>query len=159
MRDPSGLTLVEVVLAALIIGGSGVIVMDLVRATTVATEITEVDALARGVAADVLERFAGAPSGVGEELERATELMIGTEQSWEVMLTQDRALALGFPKQALKPILDTADVRITIERQHPYKKPEYGDDEDSVAWTVTARWTDPVTQQRKGVTYARLVAR
>jgi prepilin-type N-terminal cleavage/methylation domain-containing protein len=159
-----GFTLVEVLFAALIVGGSAVIVIDLVRATTQSTEVTEVEAFARGLAADVLERLAATGNSTAPEADPWLKAMLGPDlnktpievppQAWDHVLTQDRSLAYGFPAADLKSLLDGAQLKIAITRLLPYAD---RDDKQSVAWKVTASWINQQGRTRE-VNYARIVA-
>lgn len=152
--------MVEMVLAAFVIGVTGVVVMQAVRQSTAHVAVTRVEALARGLAGDVLERLAGPPSSTGPVLTRVIEQMLDQPQPWQVLIDQDASLSHGFPRHELEKLLEPADVKILIHRE-AFRHPTLTETEDLFLYRVSANWVDDVgpgsEARRKEVTFARLV--
>jgi hypothetical protein len=151
-----GLSVLEVVLAALVIGVSAIPVLELMRSSTVSLEINLVDAAARGLAADVLERLSGPPNFEDPLVGVVTKKSAGQPVDWETVFADDRALAHAFPKADVARLLDQYKVKLLIKM---HKASEHGGSSDVSGMTcyeVHALWLD--RQERlKEVTFARLV--
>jgi hypothetical protein len=155
---PRGLSLVELVVAALVLGVSAIPVLELIRASTVTLEITETEAAARTLAADVLERLAGPPLFGDPLLSRSARSLVGAEVAWDALVYTDAFLAWGYPARDLASLLDQAGVRIRISMERPFSHAALGTTTGMDCIRVTALWTDRGALPKE-VTVARLVAR
>jgi hypothetical protein len=159
------LSLVEIVIGALILGFSGVAVMELVRTNTVGLQVTEIEAVARGLAADVLERYAAAPRVLADRLGAGAKDLQGVPLLWRDVLEHDAGLRYGFPQGALEKLLDTYVVRITLRLTPNYDHASFDPDRTMKALEVTVQWSEPIAPERGGpreprtVTYATLLER
>lgn len=151
-----GLSLLEIVFGAMIIGLSALPILELLRSSTVSLQVTETEAAARALAADVLERFASPVHGAGREVGRGTQRMLGVPVAWKDLIKEDPFLSHGFPK-ALEPLLEQSDLRVTLNVQtvsHAALAPSTG-----VEWyTVTASFRDR-NDNRTEVALGRFVDR
>ena len=84
--------------------------------------------------------------------------MIGAPAPWEQIIRDDRALACGFPKSVLGPLLDQADVKITLQVESPFSHPALGPSTGMDCYRVIVSWKDR-DERRKEVTLARLIDR
>jgi hypothetical protein len=159
-----GISMTEIVLGALILGTSGVTVLELVRGSTVNLQVTEVEAAARGMAADLLERYSR-PSVYDAPGESANLTnFLGRPLSWDQHL-EDPATGYGFPRENIGKLLDQYQARFTIgidRVQHP----TFGNNAMMTKVSVTAEWNDPIpggargsTSDLRAVTYACLIDR
>ena len=156
-RIPRGLSLVEVLIAAVIIGVSTIPVLELVRSGTVRLEISEVEAACRQLGADVLERIAGPALGDKQKGLSATFITnMKGDLRWDDLIKQDPALAHHYPFDGMKALLDQAEARISVDRQSPVEHPSLGPGKQLESYSVTISWKDR-NDERKEVTYARLV--
>lgn len=152
-----GLSLVEVLIGAFIIGISALPILELIRSSTSALEVTEVEVAARQFGADVLERVAGPRVGPDRGLE-ALRILMESPISWTELVKKDPTLAKSFPVYALGSLLETADVRVFLVEKESYPHPAIGDGDELSAYRVTVSWTDR-HDRRKKVTLARFVDR
>jgi type II secretory pathway pseudopilin PulG len=159
------LSLLEVVIGALILGISGVIVLELIRSSTVSTQVTEVEAVARGLAADVLERFSAEARGSGTAAGKVTESMTGVPLAWRDLVDDDGPLRYGFPRAELEKLLDFHDVRVILKGTANYDHPSFDTGFAMKALEVTVQWSDPIapgaapTRDVRTVSYACLLER
>ena len=157
-----GMSLMEVVIGALILGVSGVLVIELVRSSTVNLELTEIEAVARGLAADLLERYAQGSYADAASEQKATKITFGVPVKWDAAV-DDPAFRFGFPKEKLQSLLDTYQVMFTVDVK-PLAHPTYGGASLSHV-SVKVQWLDQTGRSRdasseyKSVTYACLVDR
>ena len=151
-----GLSLVEVLIGALIIGASALPVLELIRSGSAGLEITEIEAAARQLGADVLERVAGPRVGTDRGLSESFKKLKGTRMPWEAVIKGDPALARDFPFDGLRSLLDLHDVRLELTIQSPYEHPVLGPAKDLEAYVVKVTWKDQ-HDEPKEVTCARLV--
>lgn len=139
-RRTRGLSLLEIIFGAMIIGLSALPVLELLRSSTVSLQVTETEAAARALAADVLERFASPVHGASREVSRVTSHMLGVPLPWQQIIREDPFLSYGFPKK-LEPLLEQSDLKIMLSVKtvsHPALAPSTG-----VEWyTVTASFKD-----------------
>jgi hypothetical protein len=150
------LSLVEVLLGAFIIGVSALPILELMRSGTESLEITETEAAARQLGADLLRRLAGPRTDLDLGLSKNLENDLKARPTrWEQMLEEDPALKHGFPADALKGLLDNANVRLSLEVIAPYPHEALGK-APAQALIVTVFWTDRNGRDKK-VKLARLV--
>ena len=155
-----GLSLVEVLMGAVIIGVSALPILELIRSGTASLEVNEIDAAARQLASDVLERLCGPNYGT-PRVPPPLRAMLRSPAAWRDFVSADPALAYGYPVspgQPLARLLDTADVRVTLEEQSPFTAAAVPGGSDLAAYTVTVSWSDR-NDQRKKVKIARIVDR
>lgn len=159
-RSPGNhaLSLVEVLIAVVIIGLSTLPVIELVRSGTARLEVTEIEAAARQLGADVIERLAGPRLGEDRGLAPAFAAMKKTRVRWSVVVEADDALKHGYPAKELAALLDLHDVGLALDERDPFEHPAIGPSRDLVAYVVTVDWAD-ANDERKKVTFARLVDR
>lgn len=155
-----GVSMVEILIAALIIGVSAIPVLELVRSGTSQLEVTEIEAAARQLGSDVLERVA-APLMSGDkekEIEQKFRGLMKTPLRWSQIVNADDSLKKDFPKkgQGLPELLDLYDVRVRLEVKSPYPHASLGPSSTLEAYIVTVDWKDR-KDERKEVTFARLV--
>ena len=153
----------EIVLGALILGTSGVTVLELVRGSTVNLQVTEIEAAARGMAADLLERYS-LPSVNDLPAQTATvQNFLGRPLTWEDHV-QDPAMGYGFPREKIGKLLDQYNVRFIVNIE---KVPHatFGTAKMTRV-SVIAQWSDPLpggtrgsTSELREVSYACLVDR
>lgn len=161
----AGISVMEIVLGALILGVSGVAVLELMRSSTSNLEVTEIEAVARGLAADTLERYSHQAMFDGPRFARTTERMMGVPLPWSQLVGDDPSLRYGFPREQLSQLLDLHDVRLTLKLTRPYPSASFGRAGKMSAIEVTAHWTDGPgrgasrgsTSDYKTVTYACLL--
>lgn len=151
-----GLTLIEVLIAAMIIGVSAIPVLELVRSGTSQLEVSEIEAAARQLGSDLLERVAGPSFGTDKGLTDAFKKLLATDVRWSDVWKADDSLKKAFPTEGLPALLDLHDVRLRLEVQSPYDHPDLGTAKALEAYIVTVSWTDR-NDQRKEVAFARLV--
>lgn len=152
----SGLSLVEVLIGAVIIGVSALPVLELVRSGTAQLEISEIEAAARQLGADLLERVAGPSIGTDKGLPKAFEGMKSSPIRWDDVIQADAALKKDFAIEGLRSLLDQADVRLELTIKSPFEHPVLGPAKELEAFIVTVHYTDR-NDVRKKVTFARLV--
>lgn len=150
-----GLSLVEVVFAALIIGFSALPILNLVRSGTVAAQVTEVEAAARALAGDVLERLAARADRPDAMAIRVVDQLKGMSTRW-ADLYDDKFLKHGFPFPELAPILNKADMRIAVRVEAPAKHAVFRGLKHVRLFEITASWTHRLDVRRE-VKLARLV--
>ena len=150
-----GLSLVEALIGALIIGVSAISILELIRSGTSSLEVTEVEAAARQLGADVLRRVSGPRLGPESGITPAFRTLMGQPARWSDVLAADAALARGFPSTALAGLLDTADVRLSLAIK-PLVHPALGGATNVESVEVTVHFTDR-NDNRKRVKLARLV--
>lgn len=153
----SGLSLVEVLIAAVIIGVSAIPVLELVRSGTAQLEVSEIEAASRQLGADVLERIAG-PS-LGDKEKGLSAKFVSTMKGdlrWDEVIKEDPSLARNFPFDGIRSLLDLAEVRVAVEKKSPVEHPALGPAKQLEAYIVKVSWKDR-NEERKEVTYARLV--
>jgi hypothetical protein len=158
MRRSRGLSLVELVIAALVLGVSGVVVLELIRSSTVHLQLTEAEVAARGFAADVMERYGGPPHFVAQAASKTTTGLFKAEVGWDDLLSNDPWLREGFPREAVAPLLDKALVRLQMKREPAPPHPALGTPEGLILVTVTVSWIDH-DDRRREVSLARYVPR
>lgn len=159
MRMRAGLSLVEVLIGVVIVGVSALPILELVRSGTVSLEVTEVEAAARQLASDVLERASGPREGLDRGLSEAfTNGVKGQPVAWSQVLELDPSLKRSFPVAELGPLLDTADVRVNLQSKSPHPHAVFGKNEGIESYVVTVQWVDR-NERVKKVTLARLVER
>jgi hypothetical protein len=152
------MSLLEVMLAALVVGVSAIAVADVVRTGTATVEVTEVEVAARRLAADVLERYSGAPVGKDREVGDVTQILGGAPAAWEDLIADDPSLARGFPRDAIRRVLAQARVRVLREVVSPFTHPSLGPTAGLELHKVTVTWNDRFDRPRQ-VELARLVDR
>lgn len=148
-----GLSLLEVLLGALIIGVSALSILELIRSGTQVLEVTEAEAAARQLAADVLRRLCGPRLGKDLGLTDTFKTMMGGHpQLWSDIVEKDPPLKEGFPVDALKGLLNAADARLelAVTDDDTYGK---GRVQKVV---VTVHFVDR-NERNKKVTFARLI--
>lgn len=153
----SGLSLVEVLIGAFIIGVSALPILELIRSSTRSLDVTEADVAARQFAADLLERAAGPRLGADRGLEVFKDLM-GAPISWSQVVQKDPVLRKSYPVDKLMSLLDTADVRVSLVEKESYPHAAVGEGTELSAFTVTVTWVDRNDRTKK-VTLARFVDR
>jgi hypothetical protein len=150
-----GLSLVEALIAAVIIGVSAISILELIRSGTASLEVTEAEAAARQLGADVLRRVCGPRLGPDTGTTEKLTKLLATPARWSHVLEGDPALAHGFPTEKLKSLLDSADVRLALEIQ-PAKQPALNGAPHVKTVVVTVFYTDRNARSKK-VNFARLV--
>lgn len=150
-----GLSVVEIVLAALVIGFSALPVLELLRSSTVSLQVNEVDAAARGLAADVLERLSGPLNYQDPLVGRVIQDATGVPTDWQLIFGDDRSLAHGFPKPQVAKLLDQARALLLIKM---HKASEHGAANlaGMTCYEVHVLWYDQ-QERLKEVAFARLV--
>lgn len=148
-------TLPEVLLAVMLVGSMiGPFLMLFARDLR-GTAMSEAELAARAFGHDVLERVAGRPLFADRGLSELTKKMIDAPARWRTAIDEDPALAHGFPKGLLAPLLDRADVRVRLEVVAPFEHPALGGSRAMNVYRVTVSWTD-ADDRRRSATYARL---
>lgn len=153
----------EVVIGALSLGFSGVTVMELVRGSTANLQVTEVEAAARGMAADLLERYSR-PSIYDVPGESANlRNFLGRPLTWDQHL-EDPATGYGFPRERIGKLLDQFQVRFVVDIVR-FPHPSFNGAQMTKV-IVTAQWPEPIagvvrssSSELREVTYACLVDR
>jgi hypothetical protein len=157
VKHRSALSLVEVLIAAVIIGVSALPILELVRSGTARLEVTEIEVAARQLGSDVLERIAGprydADRGLSEVFQKA---LLDQGVRWSEVIEKDEAIAKAFPTKELSGLLNLHDVRIRIEQRSKYALPSHPHCDELEAWVVTVSWADRHLV-RTEATFARLV--
>ena len=132
--------MLEIVLGALILGISGVVVIELVRSNTANLELTEIEAVARGLAADLVERFSRPSSQEANGVSATTQVVVGQNAKWDTLLS-DPSFAFGFPKDKLSKILDEYDVHFEVDlKKFPHAS--FGDKNEMTQVSVVVKWLD-----------------
>jgi hypothetical protein len=150
------LSLAEVVIAALIVGVSAIPVLELVRSGTSQLEVSEIEAAARQLGSDVLERVAGPSFGADKGLTDAFKKLLETDVRWSDVIKADASLGKEFPPEGLSSLLDLHDTRLRLKIESPYDHPDLGPAKKLEAYTVTVSWNDR-NGIKKEVTFARLI--
>src|SRR5260370_453394 len=88
----TGLSLIEILIGAVIIGVSAVPVLELVRSGTSQLEVSEIEAAPRQLGADVLERVAGPPLIHDKGLSEALLMLKEKPGRWEQVIQADPPL-------------------------------------------------------------------
>jgi len=151
-----GLSLMEVVLAALVIGVSAIPVLELMRSSTSSLEINQVDAAARGLAADVLERLSGPLNFADPLVGAVTKNTAGVPVAWDVVFGDDRSLTHGFPKAEVSRLLDQYRVKLLVKMHQASEHGGSSDLSGMTCYEVHAMWFDR-DERLKEVAFARLV--
>ena len=151
-----GLSLVEALIAAMIIGVSALTILEAIRSGTRQLAVTEAEAAARQLGADLLRRVAGPRLGPDTGVSDNLRHVLAQPARWSLVLQEDAALAQGFPRDALAPLLDEVGVRLQLTIA-PCTDPGVGDAPVDSA-VVTVYWADRNERQKK-VTLARLLER
>jgi hypothetical protein len=155
-RRAAGLSLTEIVVGALIIGLSALPILELSRSSTVHLQVSHTEAVARAVAADVLERFASPVHGEGRQVGTITQSVLGAPAPWQQIIKADPYLSYRFPRK-LESVLENSQVKISLDVKtvsHPALAPSTG-----VQWyTVTVSFKDRY-EGRTEVTLGRFVDR
>lgn len=150
-----GLSLIEVLIGALIIGVSVLSILEMIRSGTSSLEVTEADAAARQMGADLLRRVCGPRLGPDTGITDAFRLLLGTPARWKDVLAGDPALAQGFPSTGLASLLDAADVRLSLDIT-PNTHEALGRARGVESVVVTVQFVDR-NERLKKVKFARLV--
>lgn len=151
--------MLEVVLGAIILGLSGVTVVELVRSNTVNVQITEVEAAARGLAADCMERFSKRASYASPTMIQLLQKMQGVPQSWKDIITTDPSMGYHLPTAEVSKLLDLYDVKLQVQFK-PVTHASLGDKPRIRQLEVEVSWNDPrpnAASELKKVKYAALV--
>lgn len=155
-----GISLIEVVLGAIVLGVSGVTVMELVRANTVNLQITEVEAVARGLAADCVERFSRRASYNAPTMLKLLQKMQGVPLPWKDVVAGDPGLRHQLPLADISKLLDQYEVKLQVQ----FKVATHtalGDKPRLRKLEVEVSWSDPrhlsAGSELRKVTYAALV--
>lgn len=161
MKRRSGVSLVEVVLGAVVLGLAGVTVMELVRSNTVNVQITEVEAAARGLAGDLMERFSKRSTYTSLTMTKLIAKMQGVPLGWRDVVTADPALGYQLPMDDAAKLLDLYGVKLLVQFK-PVTDPAFGDNPRIRQLSVEVHWNDPRFSgaggtELKKVTYAALV--
>lgn len=163
-RRRAGVSLIEIVIGALILGISGVTVIELVRSNTVNLQLTEIQSVARGLAADLVERFSQPSVHDLPGVQRNTSVVLGARARWDLLLG-DPAFNHGFPKDQLSKILEEYGVMFTVDIK-PFPHGTFGPRNQMTHVSVTVHWQDlgPNAARNpsgdyKSVTYGCLVDR
>lgn len=151
-----GLSLVEVLIGAVIIGVSALPVLELIRSGTRSLAITGTEAAARQLGADLVRRLSGPRIGQDRGVSPALAALLAAPARWSQVLDADPSLAYGFPVKELAPLLDEADVRVALEIKSPFAHPALGSAAAVDAFIVTVYWND-ANQRSRQVKLARLV--
>jgi hypothetical protein len=149
------LSLVEVVLGALVISVSAIPVIELIRASTASLEVTEIEAAARALGADTLERLAG-PAVFGHRLWPA--VADNAEVPAQVMLESDPVLARGYPRETLGPLLARHHTTLSVSLERDLSHPAWGDRKGMDRYRVRVRWLG-LDDNAREVALVRLFAR
>ena len=155
----TGVSILEVVLGAIILGLSGVVVLELVRSNTVSLEITEVEAVARGLGGDAMERFSRRSSFDTPTMTKLLKQMQGQPVAWKDVFTQDPSLSYKLPADDISKLLDLYDVRLRVEFKAATQS-SLGDKPRMRVLSVEVSWNDPrhgTASELKKVEYAALV--
>lgn len=135
-----GVSLIEIVIGSLILGISGVTVFELVRSNTANLAVTEIEVIARGMGADLLERYAR-PSVHDFPAEQAsTRMALGVPADWDVAL-EDASLKYGFRREKLQSLLTQYQVKFTVDIQ-PKPHASFGDKRRMSHISVAVKWLD-----------------
>lgn len=147
--------MVEALIGALIIGISAISILELMRSSTASLEVTETEAAARQLGADLLRRVCGPRLGPETGITPAFKLLLGQPARWSDVVAADAALAHGFPSAALAGLLDTADVRLSLSVK-PFTHAALAGAKDLESVEVTVQFVDR-NDRGKLVKFARLV--
>jgi hypothetical protein len=147
--------MVEALIAAMIIGVSALSILELIRSGTASLEVTEAEAAARQLGADVLRRVCGPRLGRETGITDKLVPLLAKPARWNQVLEGDPALAHGFPTAELKSLLDSADVRLSLDIQ-PAKHAALNGAPGVKTVVVTVHYTDRNARNKK-VNLARLV--
>lgn len=140
MTRRQGVSLIEIVIGAMILAVSGVTVLELMRSSTANLQVTEVEVIARGMGADLLERYSR-PSVHDFPAEQAnTRTALGVPAKWDVVM-DDASLKYGFQKEKLQSLLDQFEVTFTIDVQKK-AHPTLGRNRKLTHVSVVAKWID-----------------
>lgn len=161
MRKRIAASLVEVVLGALVLGLSGVTVMELVRSNTVNVQITEIEATARGLAGDLMERFSRRSTYTSATMTKLIAKMQGVPLGWRDVVTADPALGYQLPLDDVSKLLDLYSVKLLVQFK-PVDDPSFGENPRIRQLIVEVQWNDPRFHgaggtELKKVEYAALV--
>lgn len=152
--EKRGLSLVEALIGAVIIGVSALPILELIRSGTASLEVTEAEAAARQLGADLLRRVCGPRLGPETGITPAFRNLLGQPARWSDVVKADAALGHGYPSGALASLLDTADVRLSLAVKPFTHAALGGASVESVV--VTVSYTDQ-SDRAKQVKFARLV--
>jgi hypothetical protein len=161
MRKRFAASLIEVVLGAIVLGLSGVTVMELTRSNTVNVQITEVEAIARGLAGDLMERFSRRSTYTSLTMSKLLEKMQGVPLGWRDVVDADPALSYQLPIEDVKKLLDLYTVKLLVQFK-PVEDPTFGENPRIRQLIVEVQWNDPRFHgaggtELKKVEYAALV--
>lgn len=155
MRRRPAFSLAEIAIAALIIGVSAIPVIELLRATTATFEVNEIEACARALAADVMERFSGAPALRPAEI---PQKYLKTELPFDQLIIADPTLSRGYPMGTLEPLLRRHRTTVILDRETDVEAPAWGKAKGADRYRVTVRWMATDSRSRE-VTLVRIHAR
>lgn len=150
-----GLSLIEVLIAAFIVGVSAIPVLELVRSGTSQLEISEIEVAARQVGADLLERVAGPAFGEDKGIKPELKLLLSHPVSWSQVMKADKSLENPLQSKEIAALLDRHDTRVQLTALEPYDHPVAGHAKDLAAYVVTVSWTG-TNDTTKKVTFARI---
>lgn len=133
-------SLLEIVLGALILGISGVTVLELVRSNTANLQLTEIEVIARGMGADLLERYARPSVHDFPSEQPATRIALGVPTKWDLVV-EDPSMKYGFRREELASLLTQYDLTFTVDIK-PREHASFGTGRRLTHVSVVARWLD-----------------
>lgn len=181
-RRTFGFSLVEIVVAALIIGSSALLVLELIRSSTVTLEVTEYEAAARTLAGDVMKRLAGQLLADADPLlldpkTRKPTAFVNAPIPYKTLLQADKALGKSFPVTEVGKLLDLTDATVKIRVESPWTGDSASQTPDAQLYPqlysapisktttgidlyrVVVHYMDPRDKREKEVSLVRLLAR
>lgn len=188
LRRTYGFSLIEVVVAALIIGSSAIMILELIRASTVTLEITEYEAAARTLGSDVMKRLVGRKLANADPLvldptTRRPSQFVNGPVPFRTLFepaadgkVADLALARAYPLAEVGKLLDLTEATVTITVESPWKGNTPGGTQDAQLYPdvysrpisrsttgldlyrVHVKYMDPRDKREKEVNLVRLLA-
>jgi hypothetical protein len=151
-----GVSVIEIAVAAMVLGCSGVPVLELIRSSTTLVSMSETEVAVRGFATDVLQRFAGPPHAGGPLVAPGTEHLLARPIPADLLIAADPYLARGLAGRELESLLRLAEATVSLAVVPP-RDPALAAADGLDCIVLTVAWTNP-GERRKEVTLASLVA-
>ena len=183
VRRRPAFTLIEIVVAAMVIGSSALMIIELIRSSTASLEVTEYEAAVRTLASDVMTRLTG-PKQLPYDpflLQKASNgapqptTFVNAPVPYETFLKGDPALNINYPAE-LKKLLDITEAKVRVHFESPWQGTGTGDTAypnlgqelyqgtppatftGVELYTVSVEFIEPRNKEQKEVKLVRLVA-
>ena len=124
----------------MILGISGVTVLELVRSNTANLQVTEIEVIARGMGADLLERYSSPSVHDFPSEAAATRLTLGVPAKWDIV-AEDASMKYGFQREKMEAMLTQYDVSFTVDIK-PREHATFGPRRKMSHVSVVAKWLD-----------------